>query len=431
MSPLVRMAFRNVRRNWRHSLATLSSIAAGFLALGVFEGYVTDLRERFGDSIRHKSMMGDFIIEKRGSAERAADDIWAYTLDEREQAGIDAILSAESQELKATVRFLDIGGMATNGKTSSVFAGFGYDIAQGQIMRAPDFVDNVIAGQIHSPRATTSVVLASGLARSLDCAFEGPAGEKSRYPEVKCKRPLLQLSTTTETGQLNAVEPEVRGVEQLEIKEYDLRFLSVPLPLAQRLADTTRVSRYSIELHPAADRSSFHRRFVERARMENLDVEITEWVYHRYAELFRRGIELLQMFRNFVVIVVVVVAGMSVFNTMAKTVSERTREIGSLRALGFLRRQVVRLFVLEGSMLASLGILMGLVATLALVSVVNALGVPYDAGMMSEPIPLTIAYAVPVYVQATLFLVLVAVLAAYLPARRAARMSVPDALGHA
>ncbi|MBI2373059.1 MAG: ABC transporter permease [Deltaproteobacteria bacterium] len=426
MRPVVLMAWRNVRKNWRHSVASLSSIAAGFLALGTFEGYVTDLRDRFGDSIRHKSMMGDVLIEKRGANENGADDTWGLTLDEADQAAIDEILAKDKPRFKAVVRSLDLGGMATNGKTSSVFAGVGFDIAEGMKIRAPNFVNNVIAGRIHSPDDPSAVILAMGLARSLDCGVEA----KGATSVVACKRNFLQLSTTTESGQLNAIEPTIRGIEQLEIKEYDLRFLSLPLPLAQRLADTKRVSRYAVELLDSSEVPAFKDRLEASFRSRGLDLEVTGWVYHRWSELFRRGIELLAMFRNFVVIVVLVVAGMSVFNTMAKTVSERTREIGSLRALGFLRRQVVTLFVIEGTLLAGMGVVMGLVATLALVFTINALGVPYDAGMMSEPIPLTLAYAHRVYLQATFFLVGVAVLAAYLPARRAARMSVPDALGH-
>ena len=37
---IVKVAFRNVRRNWRHSIAALATLAVGFLALALFQGYI-------------------------------------------------------------------------------------------------------------------------------------------------------------------------------------------------------------------------------------------------------------------------------------------------------------------------------------------------------------------------------------------------------
>ena len=43
---LWRMAQRNVRRNWRQSFAAILSIATGFVAIALFEGYLNDLARR-------------------------------------------------------------------------------------------------------------------------------------------------------------------------------------------------------------------------------------------------------------------------------------------------------------------------------------------------------------------------------------------------
>lgn len=97
---------------------------------------------------------------------------------------------------------------------------------------------------------------------------------------------------------------------------------------------------------------------------------------------------------------------MSVLMTMMKSVSERTREIGTLRSLGFLRRHIVGLFALNGA------------------------GITYKAGVLSESIPLVVGVSPRAYVFGFVFLTGVAIAAALLPARRAARMGIPEALGH-
>jgi putative ABC transport system permease protein len=73
----------------------------------------------------------------------------------------------------------------------------------------------------------------------------------------------------------------------------------------------------------------------------------------------------------------------------------------------------------------------GLAVALAVTAAVNAAGVTYKAGLLSEPIALRIALDPPNWAFTAAFLAAVAVAAALLPARRAARAGIPDALAHA
>ena len=59
-----RIAYRNVKKNWRHSLSALLSLSASFVSLVLFDGYIDDLKLMYEDSFRHRSMLGDLIIER-------------------------------------------------------------------------------------------------------------------------------------------------------------------------------------------------------------------------------------------------------------------------------------------------------------------------------------------------------------------------------
>ena len=63
----------------------------------------------------------------------------------------------------------------------------------------------------------------------------------------------------------------------------------------------------------------------------------------------------------FLFIIVLVIVVMSVVNTMGMAVLERTREIGTLRALGLKRRGVGLLFAIEGAMIGLLGSILGVI----------------------------------------------------------------------
>jgi predicted permease len=103
-------------------------------------------------------------------------------------------------------------------------------------------------------------------------------------------------------------------------------------------------------------------------------------------------------------------AGLGLFGILAYSVEQRTREMGVRMALGASQRQIFRLIVGGGMGLASMGILLGIPAALALTRLMR--------GMLSE-----ITSTDPVtYVVVAGMLGAVAFLASYLPARRATRV---------
>jgi putative ABC transport system permease protein len=114
--------------------------------------------------------------------------------------------------------------------------------------------------------------------------------------------------------------------------------------------------------------------------------------------------------------VAVTLAAIGVYGVLAYVVSQRTQEIGVRLAIGAAPTDVVRLFVREGAMLATLGLVFGLIGALAANRAMTSLlfGVrPND--------PSTFAAVAGA-------LVVVALAASYLPARRAARVDPMSAL---
>jgi len=118
----------------------------------------------------------------------------------------------------------------------------------------------------------------------------------------------------------------------------------------------------------------------------------------------------------------VVIAMLGIVNTLVLSVFERTREIGLLRAVGMTRRQTRRMIrweaiivsVFGGVLGISLGVVLGFVAVQAMPdSFVTDFGVPYG-NFFSILILCTLGGAI----------------AAIIPARRAAKLNILDAIGH-
>jgi putative ABC transport system permease protein len=125
---------------------------------------------------------------------------------------------------------------------------------------------------------------------------------------------------------------------------------------------------------------------------------------------------------NVMVALAVVIALIGIGNTLALSVFERTRELGLVRAVGMTRRQVRRMVRFEAALVALFGATLGV-----------GLGLLFGYGVVGA-LPATFVSTFSVPVPSILVMVCVAaiagVVAALLPARRAARLNVLDAIAH-
>ncbi|BFV58978.1 FtsX-like permease family protein [Kitasatospora sp. CMC57] len=133
--------------------------------------------------------------------------------------------------------------------------------------------------------------------------------------------------------------------------------------------------------------------------------------YMKYAMLGFAGISLL-------------VGGFLIINTFSMLVAQRTREIGLLRAIGGSRSQVNRSVLVEALILGVLGSTLGLLAGIGLA--VGLIQLMKATGMNLSSADLEIGASVPIASYAVG--VVITVLAAWIPARRASRISPMAAL---
>jgi putative ABC transport system permease protein len=111
-------------------------------------------------------------------------------------------------------------------------------------------------------------------------------------------------------------------------------------------------------------------------------------------------------------------------------VIERTRGIGTLRALGLRRSGVTALFAIESFLLALLGTLGGLILTLSGSWIVDIIKPTWVPPAVTKRVPIMINLSWDQMFFSFIFLIILCLVASLLPARRAARQNVVDALGH-
>ena len=109
-------------------------------------------------------------------------------------------------------------------------------------------------------------------------------------------------------------------------------------------------------------------------------------------------------------VVAILLSAVGLYSVMAYVVSQRTREVGIRMALGANRADVLKMIAAQGMRLAVIGVVIGLLLSLAMARALSSLLIGISG------------YDVTTFVVVSSLLVLVALIACYLPARRATKI---------
>jgi putative ABC transport system permease protein len=399
-------AVKNVLRNRRRSAVTVLIAAVGTAAILVGGGFAQFTYESLKEQAARVS--GHLVVAHRNHFDRDEEAPMQYGLADHQ--ALRARLLAEPR-VRAVLPRVQFSGLISNGDASAVFVGSGVDAGGEFAVRGPflNFTAGDVLAQRPQPGQVPEILLGQGLARSLH-AEPGSS---------------LTLMTTTTQGSLNAQDVRVKGIFTVGEPEIDKRIVMVHLGTAQRLLLTDKVSTLSVYLHETAATGAVQ----ATLRQALPDNAIQTWLdqasfYVAVRELYNRIFGLLG-------VVLVAMVLFAVTNTLGMAVLERTREIGTLRAMGTLPGQVVRNFALEGLVIGVAGAVIGMLVAVA-ISVVFDL-----AGLQMPPPPgRSVGYPLHVDLPPGLFavtaavIVLSAVAAAWAVSRTAARKSIVEALAH-
>src|SRR2546427_218643 len=228
-----------------------------------------------------------------------------------------------------------------------------------------------------------------------------------------------------------ALRDELRRIEHVKMVTARLGFSGLVSTgdTTTAVVEAGEVQSVVLLLH-ATDNTAAVRESLERLiRNRGLDLEIKTWEdlalrYHQVRELFGRIFAVLTL-----IVSIMVVFGIT--NTMTMAIFERTREIGTVMALGTRRRGVVSMFVLEGFVLGVLGAVAGVVLGVALAKAISTVGIQLPPPPGSTRGFMVQIFVVPaVLAQAFQLSIVAATLASLYPAWRAARLDVVEALRH-
>lgn len=400
--PWLKFAWLNTLRNRRRSAVTVTIAGLGTAAILLAGGFALFTYQGLAQSSARAT--GHLIVAKPEQFSKDEDVPLQHGLDD--VAALKARLLAEDA-VRQVLPKIEFSGLISNGDKSTVMMAAGIDPDAEFAVKGPFL--KMHAGRVLASSDTLHVMLGEGLARSLKAA---PGSS------------LTLMASTTE-GALNALDVTVAGIFSTGIGDVDKRLVYTDLATAQKLLVTQRVSSLGVFL----DRMESTGPVQERLQAGLPRLAVKTWLDQ--AQFYRSVKELYNRIFGALGVIIGVIVVFVVTNAMAMAIIERTREIGTLRALGTLPGQLVRSFALEGLVLGGVGAVLGALVALgvAVALLVFPVQMPPPPGR-NTGYPLQVAMDPTLYGGTLLAMLALATVASALVARRTVNQPIVNALAH-
>lgn len=432
------LALRNVLRNKRRSLATVLAIALSCAGLMLFGGYVA-WAHRANEALAVQ-LTGHIQLFKEGYRAKGAGNPSAYAIadfeDIRRLLLADEVLGPLLEMVTGQLLVQGIISSADRG-TSTAFIGTGAipeDLDRLQNWNPRGLFDNrllaanarfFVGGPELAADEPDGITLGVGLGRILDISMP-PAGADNPGPTVEL------LAQPPSGGMANMVSGTVRKLRSRAFEEIDNRQIFMPLELASSLlfpGEPPRATSIILLLKDVRSLPLAEARLVELTRGGRLHG--LEWRdCWDLNPISVRSVRMMDMFFLFAFCIIAVVLVFTIYNTMMMSVMERVREIGTIRAMGLTRAGIIRMFTIEGLLLGLIGGALGFVVAVVFAAAINHAEILYMPPMVTifAKLEVLVTASPGVMVASFASCLLVAVVGAYFPARRASRMMIVDAL---
>jgi putative ABC transport system permease protein len=460
------LAFRNLLRNRRRSLATLLAIAIGSAAILMFGGYSANIKYSMQTAyvrsgghlqIQHR----DYFLYGSGNPTAYGIDGYKTVMDALQQ---DATLRPMIRVVTPSLQFGGIGGNYGAGVSRTV-VGVGVRAPDVNRMRAWNEYDL----PLHSPvfalegARPDAAIIGKGVARVLQLC-EALGIDSCPRPEIETRQAgkalpndiaqlaalegkataagpssaaaKIELLSSSPNGTPNVAQLSVLKAENQGFKELDDVLVTLHLDQAQRLIfgrTSPKVTSILVQLESTSQVAAARQKIESLLPTLGLKQTLATLDFEHLNPFYVQTVQLFNTIFGFIFTLIGAIVLFTVGNTMNTAVVERTVEIGTLRAIGVRQQGIRTMFIIEGLLIGLAGALTGAIAAILIAGAVNQAGLTWLPPGSAEPLPLILRVwgEAGMIVGTTLGLIAVSAVSAWWPARRAARLNVVDALRHA
>ncbi len=406
MNLYLRLAWRNIWRHRRRTLLVVLAIGLSVSMMMMYDGLMAGFEQAiYGNAI--KVLGGNIQVHAEGYDDKADQTPLLAIQDDQK---ILAAAKAQPQ-VTAASRRIKTSGMATSHEGAFSVNIVGIEPEEEMPVSLP--AQNVSAGRFLQTGDIDAIFIGKGLADAMDVK----AGDRITLVGRAMHEQMRQRTMT------------VAGIYDVGMPDIEKQTIYITLAEAQDLYGLTgKASEVMISLQSLGQETA-----VMNAIRPGLDgYEIASWRTN-FPEL-NQAVNSKNGVMDVFNVIILVIVGIGILNLLMMAVFERTREIGLLGALGVRPRQISNLFILEGAMMGVVGVAAGIALGLIFNAILGNVGIDYS--QYTNLTSFTALISGRVYStlglekigQRTITVIVISVLAAWSPAREAARREPAEAL---
>ena len=409
MGMYFKLAWRNIWRNWRRTVIALVAIVLGLVLLLFFDGFINGSDQAiFSNAVRLYG--GNIQAHDIGFRERARR-LPILPLDDP-----DAVVSTATAvpEVVAAAKRINTGGIISNREASVpvVITAVQPEVEAPYSIQAESVVD----GRYLLPGEGDAIFIGRGLAEALEVGVGDRVNllGRSKHEEMR-QRPMTII-----------------GIYDIGMREVEKGTVFMTLEEAQSLYNLRdEVTEVTINLEAIGQEATV----VPALAAKLPNVEIDTWDTLRPE--IRETLSTKLAFTSAIGFIVIFVASIGILNIQLMAVFERTREMGVLAALGMKGRQIMALFLTEGTLIGVVGAVIGCLAGVGLVMLIRQAGGIYFGftsglgeitALMGDRLMPTLSVAD--VVSRGIIVAVIAAIASLYPAWQASRKEPAEALHH-
>lgn len=399
MKNLLFLAWRNLFRNPRRTLASLLTVGLGSGGLLIYQGFNTGIMNQYRENtIRGYYGYGQvFPKEYYGQVREKPWEVWIENWTQVDQSLKSVPHVLDSFPRISFHAFLVKGGVNLSGQGQGILPE-----RENSFFTEMNFIEG------RNLESENEVILGKGLAHSLN---------------AKPGDTLTVLSQTV-YGQLNGVDVQVAGIFHMGQKSIDDTFFRVHLNTAQSLLDTDKVESFSLSTQGVQFWDPIEKSILEKnPQLEPIRFEILDKVY------YQNSADFLAAQFAFIRSIILIIVALGIFNTITVGLLERSGEVGALRANGESRSRLLKVLCAENALIGLLGGLLGIIIAVVIDKTLLTKGIPMPPGPgITRQYMIFLEMQPEHFAQALILPAVAAVVSGLFPIRKLLKKSIPELL---
>ncbi|MBN1616074.1 MAG: ABC transporter permease [Spirochaetales bacterium] len=401
----LRMSLRNIKKNIRKNVLTMTMISFGIVALYVYTGSNTQMFRQFRESVI-RDQYGHFQLYSKGYLDEESTEPYQHMITDYHTVAQSLM---EDDDIDFLAPRLHFSGVGSSDERSILLKGFGGD---PEVEKRMEYAS-----------------VSSGVFINPDTRYQAVVGENVLAKSASNLGEYLTVLATMNGGGVSAMDFCITGTKQSygETDRLNDLFILADLASVQELLDLKdSVDTIIVHLASGVNASKKEKDIQQFCKKWNLE-------YRRWDDLavfYERSRQVFSMNEQILTAIILVISIFIIINTLYMAYMARMREIGTMRAMGTTKAQITRIILGESMILSLCGCLSGFVIALLISFFVYLSGGMYHPPTVFNQEPYyTYIQPQPSTILCYVFLfMLVSAIASAVISIRAHRYSIADSL---